>query len=178
MTRVKIVDIQGQSTALFPDEPADDHGNILSYASVGQHASASPQWLKQPAIIDVALSTELMAIGYTDLKIMDQPTKYVQIPLDDNTAIVFYNLDHWLDKFGPDVNRVKVGIWAANHGLTGWLITNSTYFNLDKCKDHTYVKVEWQDETTFRFSYRGNHTAWLLMDNLVYWQGYEFWHIS
>lgn len=40
--KVKFVIFQGVVTALFPRVPADNRGNILSYAHIGQHGAASP----------------------------------------------------------------------------------------------------------------------------------------
>jgi hypothetical protein len=44
--KVKFVVFQSVVTALFPKVKADDRGNILSYAAIGQHGAASPTLIR------------------------------------------------------------------------------------------------------------------------------------
>ena len=60
--KIKIVSINGQPTALFPEIKADFSGNILSYAIIGQHGAASPEWLINDFYFDYDLYIELMQI--------------------------------------------------------------------------------------------------------------------
>ncbi len=59
---------EGDVIALFPDEVADPHGNIMSYMHVGQHGAASPELVEElrPATLEESedLKDELLRIGY------------------------------------------------------------------------------------------------------------------
>lgn len=60
----------GEVIALFPEIPADNHGQYcLSYQKIGQHGAASPDLshCSRPATAEEAgpLRTELLCIGYT-----------------------------------------------------------------------------------------------------------------
>lgn len=55
--------------ALFPETPADNRGNVLSYAHYGQHGAASPDLSRTCSLATPAeyapLKAELERIGYT-----------------------------------------------------------------------------------------------------------------
>lgn len=38
---------EGDVIALFPDEVADMHGNIMSYQRIGQHGAADPELINE-----------------------------------------------------------------------------------------------------------------------------------
>ncbi len=66
-TRVRFVFLDDSLIALFPDEVADDKGNISSYQHIGQHSAASPELMdntKADALDYDALATELEGLGY------------------------------------------------------------------------------------------------------------------
>ena len=64
-TRVMFKDFKGDVIALFPDEVADPHGNIMSYMHIGQHGAASPALKHLRNAKDYsALKRELVSIGY------------------------------------------------------------------------------------------------------------------
>lgn len=58
----------GEIVAFFPNEIADNKGNILCYAHIGQHSAASIAYMKEclNASIDefADLALELHSIGY------------------------------------------------------------------------------------------------------------------
>ena len=66
---------KGEVIALFIDDIADYHGNIMSYMHIGQHAAANynacvgVSKLSTPQEYEPLLS-ELKSIGYSDLKIV------------------------------------------------------------------------------------------------------------
>lgn len=70
-TKVMFKVFGGEIIALFPEEIADPHGNIMSYAHMGQHGAASPKLkhLRNAKPSQYAdLKRELERIGY-ELKI-------------------------------------------------------------------------------------------------------------
>ena len=73
-TRVSFKVFKGEIIALFQDEIADPHGNIMSYQHIGQHGVASPS-LKHcrnahPSDY-LALRRELESIGY-NLEVLNE----------------------------------------------------------------------------------------------------------
>ncbi len=66
---------EGDTIALFPDEVADHHGNIMSYQRIGQHGAASPDLVYElePCTKSEAskLLKELESIGYDDLEVLN-----------------------------------------------------------------------------------------------------------
>lgn len=69
-TKVKFVNLAGQPIALFPDEIADNNGNIMSYQKIGQHGAATPKLLRRKSIKAEELKKELERIGY-ELEVQD-----------------------------------------------------------------------------------------------------------
>lgn len=69
--KTKIVCINGQAVALFPEIKADFNGNILSYAIIGQHGAASQKWLENDFYFDYDLYIELMQIYDNEIELID-----------------------------------------------------------------------------------------------------------
>lgn len=89
MTEVKFVksksgDFKGEVTAIFPYEIANYEGSMMCYAHMGQHGSCCSEWLNSTTLATEeeysALLSELISIGYDDLKIIKriQHSKYLK----------------------------------------------------------------------------------------------------
>lgn len=67
-TKVIFRKIEGEVTAIFPDQITDNQAACLSYAILGQHSACSPTWIKDggvPTIDECAeLINELQGLGY------------------------------------------------------------------------------------------------------------------
>lgn len=63
---------EGDTIALFPNEVADPHNNIMSYQRIGQHGAACPSLaldLEVPTKAEaLKLFKELVGQGYDDLE--------------------------------------------------------------------------------------------------------------
>lgn len=175
--KVKIVVIEGQPTALFPDDKWDNRGNIGSYAIVGQHSGASPVWLQEPGIIDLDLEAEIAQIYHDEtLEYVDRPDTYVVIPFENNPTnhIIFYNLKYWQNRLNDSVTRIKTGIGVGKE-LNGWLITHEKFMgDWSKEQSMEWVKVHWVNEDTFYFSYKGQRTGTISRATFEYWCQYEY----
>lgn len=71
----------GQVIALFPQEPWDYKGNIVSYMHIGQHGGASRSIVQDTKLATkeeyAPLLKELKKIGYNDLKVMKKINRRV-----------------------------------------------------------------------------------------------------
>jgi hypothetical protein len=59
---------EGDLIAIFPNEVADPHNNVMSYQRIGQHGAASPELIEDLDRVTpkqyAALKSELESIGY------------------------------------------------------------------------------------------------------------------
>ena len=69
----------GTITAIFPNTIADNKGNCMCYAHIGQHSACSEEWIEEQEIALVSeweeLGNELVSIDYK----LDIPIKYIKL---------------------------------------------------------------------------------------------------
>lgn len=114
----------GDVIALFPDEIADNNGNIQSYMHIGQHAAASPDLTNELPEATTneffPLLRELVQIGYKNLEVINnqsvtyhrQPTKY---ELKMGYGAIHYADFPLIDCINPKTGNIKK--WLKSDGL-------------------------------------------------------------
>lgn len=116
MTKVKFY-MEGKDTvfAYFPELVFDNNGNKTSYSHIGQHSACSKEYIKGKKMATPyqynSLLVELVAQGYTDLKIMNNQKDNIE---DVKAKLYelfesFYQYRIKGDKFVAELKKICAG---------------------------------------------------------------------